>query len=195
MPRRIGNACCASGTILRGNVGRRDPETMIVDSTLLSVLYPRQVKHSASGFEGAEWARWGSFAVYGVKLHLLCSTNRVPISYELTSANLEEGDLARRLFGDLAYRSDVLGGRLVESGILLASEGCSQPLLASTRRVGVLTGELAEGARARLLRATDIRSPLRRSTRAPRLWHWRSHTRAWRETLPDQRADCDSETG
>lgn len=118
-----------------------DPETMIVDSTLLSVLHPRQVGQSASGFEGAAWTRWGSFAVYGVKLHLLCSTNRVPISYELTSANvadvllveellseanLDERGVARRLFGDLAYRSDALGRRLVESGVLLATEGASR---------------------------------------------------------------------
>lgn len=30
-----------------------EPETLIVDSTLLSVLHPRQVKQSAAGFEGA----------------------------------------------------------------------------------------------------------------------------------------------
>ena len=63
-----------------------DPETLVVDSTLLAVLHPRQVAQSA-GFDGAGWARWGSFAVYGVKLHLLCATNRVPLSYELTAAN------------------------------------------------------------------------------------------------------------
>ena len=94
-----------------------DPETLIVDSTLLSVLHPRQVKQSG-GFEGAAWVRWGSFSVYGVKLHLLCATNRVPLSYELTAANvaeirlieellteadLGEDHLARRLLGDLAY--------------------------------------------------------------------------------------------
>lgn len=56
-----------------------DPETLIVDSTLLSVLHPRQVGQSA-GFEGAAWVRWGTFSVYGVKLHLICATNRVPIS-------------------------------------------------------------------------------------------------------------------
>ena len=94
-----------------------DPETLVVDSTLLSVLHPRQLKQSAE-FEGAAWAVWGSFAVYGVKLHLLCATNRVPVSYEMTSANVadvllvrellagagfpEEGAVARRLFGDLA---------------------------------------------------------------------------------------------
>src|SRR5215203_6506232 len=42
-----------------------EPETLIVDSTLLSVLHPRQVSQSA-GFEGAAWVRWGSFSVYGV---------------------------------------------------------------------------------------------------------------------------------
>src|ERR687890_362473 len=95
-----------------------EPETLIVDSTLLAVLHPRQLAQSA-GFEGAGWVRWGSFAVYGVKPHMLCATNRVPISYELTAANvadallvrelveaagLGEGELARRLLGDLAYR-------------------------------------------------------------------------------------------
>ncbi len=114
-----------------------DPETMIADSTLLSVLHPRQVKQSAAGFEGTAWARWGSFAVYGVKLHLLCSTNRVPLSYELTPASvadvllvrellegagLEEEGVARRLFGDLAYRSGTLKEELAEAGVVLAAE-------------------------------------------------------------------------
>jgi len=117
-----------------------DPETLIVDSTLLSVLHPRQVGQSAAGFEGAAWARWGSFAVYGVKLHLLCATNRVPVSYELTPANaaevrlvgelLAEADLlflsgngvARRLLGDLAYRGEELGEALAAVGVLLATE-------------------------------------------------------------------------
>jgi hypothetical protein len=72
-----------------------------------------------------------------VKLHLLCATNRVPISYELTPANVadislteelineaafgEEG-VARRLLGDLAYRSEELRKVLAEVGILLATE-------------------------------------------------------------------------
>ena len=46
-----------------------DPETLLVDSTLLAVMHPRQVGQSA-GFYGAAWVRWGSFSVYGVKLHL-----------------------------------------------------------------------------------------------------------------------------
>jgi hypothetical protein len=40
-----------------------DPETLLVDSTLLSVLHPRQVSQG-SGFSGAAWVRWGSFSVY-----------------------------------------------------------------------------------------------------------------------------------
>lgn len=112
-----------------------DPETLIVDSTLLSVLHPRQVSQSA-GFEGAAWVRWGSFALHGVKLHLICATNRVPVSYELTPANTPEvllteelldgadlaGETARRLFADLAYRSEGLGKALAERGVLLATE-------------------------------------------------------------------------
>ncbi len=72
-----------------------EPETLIVDSTLLSVLHPRQVSQSA-GLEGAAWVRWGSFSVYGVKLHLLCATNRVPVSYELTAANVAEVSLTAK---------------------------------------------------------------------------------------------------
>jgi hypothetical protein len=117
-----------------------EPETLIVDSTLLEVLHPRQASQSA-GFEGAGWVRWGSFAVYGVKLHLLCSTNRIPLSYELRAANvadallvrelveaagLGEDDLARRLLGDLAYRGGGLAAQLAQSGILLATEKAEQ---------------------------------------------------------------------
>jgi Transposase DDE domain len=120
-------------TLLAELVG--DPETLIVDSTLLPVLHPRQVRQSA-GFYGAAWVRWGSFCIYGVKLHLLCATNRVPISYELTPANVAEvgltaellaeanlgGELARRVFGDLAYRSESLEDSLAEAGVLLVTE-------------------------------------------------------------------------
>jgi hypothetical protein len=116
-----------------------DPETLIVDSSLLSVLHPRQVGQSA-GFDGAAWVRWGSFSVYGIKLHLLCATNRVPLSYELTAANvaearltrelLEEANLgeglARRLFGDLAYCSGKLEEELLEAGVLLVTERSQQ---------------------------------------------------------------------
>jgi hypothetical protein len=67
----------------------------------------------------------------------LCATNRVPLSYELTSANvadvllvrellseagLEEDGLARMLFGDLAYRGGTLREELAGCGVLLAIE-------------------------------------------------------------------------
>jgi hypothetical protein len=120
-----------------------DPETLLVDSTLLPVLHPRQVPQS-SGFPGGAWVRWGSFSVYGVKLHMLCATNGVPISYELTPANFADVSLteeliagaklgygmARRLLGDLAYRSGQLREILAEMGILLSTER-------SQRRPGV----------------------------------------------------------
>jgi hypothetical protein len=120
-----------------------DPETLLVDSTLLEVLHPRQVPQS-SGFPGGAWVRWGSFSVYGVKLHVLCATNGVPISYELTPANVADVSLteelivgaklgygmARRLLGDLAYRSGQLREILAEMGILLSTER-------SQRRPGV----------------------------------------------------------
>ncbi len=121
-----------------------DPETLIVDSTLLEVLHPRQVSQSA-GFDGAAWVRWGTFSVYGVKLHMLCATNRVPISYELTAANtaevhltkelLEEAKLgeevARKLLADLAYRSEDLEEELAGLGMVLVTGE------ASGRRPGV----------------------------------------------------------
>ena len=120
-----------------------DPETLLIDSTLLAVLHPRQVPQS-SGFPGGAWVRWGSFSVYGVKLHLICATNGVPISYELTPANVADVSLteeliagaklgygmARRLLGDLAYRSGELREVLAEMGILLSTER-------SQRRAGV----------------------------------------------------------
>lgn len=119
--------------ILPGLVG--EPETLLIDSTLLEILHPRQVRQSA-GFAGAAWVRWGTFSVYGVKLHLICATNGVPLSYELTPANIADISLteellaeaalgeavARKLLGDLAYRSEELREALAEVGILLATE-------------------------------------------------------------------------
>jgi hypothetical protein len=116
-----------------------EPETLIVDSTLLSVMHPRQIGQSA-GFEGAAWVRWGSFSVYGVKLHLICATNRVPLCYELTATNVAEVRLteellaeaglgeavARRLLGDLAYRSEALEEALADCGVLLVTERSRQ---------------------------------------------------------------------
>jgi hypothetical protein len=84
--------------------------------------------------------RWGSFCVYGVKLHLLCATNRVPVCYELTPANVADlslteellveanldEDLVRKLFGDLAYTSEDLEQELAELGISLVTERAKQ---------------------------------------------------------------------
>jgi hypothetical protein len=78
--------------------------------------------------------------VYGVKLHLVCATNRVPLSYELTAANVAEVKLteellaeanpgngvARRLLGDLAYRSEALEETLADSGVVLVTERSRQ---------------------------------------------------------------------
>jgi DDE family transposase len=116
-----------------------EPETLVVDSTLLEVLHPRQVGQSAGWGEsstGAAWVRWGSFSVYGAKLHLICSTNRVPLSYELTPASaadvllveelLDEAHLGsekvRKLCGDLAYRSEVLKEVLAHRSVVLVTE-------------------------------------------------------------------------
>lgn len=128
-------------TILPELVG--DPETLLVDSTLIAVLHPRQVKQSAgwgSPSSGAAWVRWGSFSVYGVKLHLLCASNGVPVSYELTAANVAEVRLVeellaearlgegvvRELLGDLAYRSEALAEGLARRGVVLVTEKADQ---------------------------------------------------------------------
>ena len=127
-------------TILPELVG--EPETLLVllaDSTLIEVLHPRQVPQSA-GVEGSAWVRWGSFSLYGVKLHLICATNRVPISYEITAANVADvslteelveearltDEVARRLFADLAYNSRALRHRLAEDAIALVTERADQ---------------------------------------------------------------------
>ena len=49
---------------------------------------------------GAAWVRWGSFSVYGVKLHLLLAANGVPISYELTPANVADVCLTEELLDE-----------------------------------------------------------------------------------------------
>jgi hypothetical protein len=162
-----------------------DPETVLVDSTLLSVLHPRQVSQG-SGFSGAAWVRWGSFSVYGVKLHLICATNGIPLSYELTSANVADvslaeellteaalGDgVARRLLGDLAYNSKELKKALGEVGILLATErserraGVRQRVeiaLSSLKRVFGLGETLAStlvGLATRILRPRSALTPM-----------------------------------
>src|SRR3954471_16069943 len=83
-----------------------NPETLLVDSTLLSVLHPRQISQG-SGFSGAAWVRWGSFSVYGVKLHLICATNGVPLSYDLTPANIADVSLTEELLAKAALGDGV----------------------------------------------------------------------------------------
>jgi hypothetical protein len=80
-----------------------------------------------------------------VKLHLLCASNRVPLTYELTTNArenvadlsptaefladvrfLREEEVTCRLFGDLAYQSGQVEEELAESGILLVSERAKQ---------------------------------------------------------------------
>ncbi len=101
-----------------------------------------------------------------MKLHLLCATNRIPLSYELTAANVADislseelineaalGDgVARRLLADLAYRSEELRKALAEVGILLATERaerrrgvrqCIEIALSSLKRVFGLGETLA----------------------------------------------------
>jgi hypothetical protein len=77
-------------------------------------------------------------------LHLLCSTNRIPLSYELTSANVAdvslireligeaglEDSVGRKLLGHLPYRGEELKEELkeelVELGISLVSESAQR---------------------------------------------------------------------
>ncbi len=70
----------------------------------------------------------------------MCASNRVPVSYELTGANVAEvrlaeelieganlgGGVARRLLGDLAYSSAALEEALAGSGISLVTERSRQ---------------------------------------------------------------------
>jgi hypothetical protein len=57
--------------------------------------------------------RWGSFfSVYGLKLHLICATNRVPISYELTPANVAEVGLVEEVLAEADLGEEVAGGLL-----------------------------------------------------------------------------------
>jgi hypothetical protein len=104
-----------------------------------------------AGFSEQPRLVWGGVGEMGflqrlrsVKLHLICATNGVPLSYELTPANVADVSLteelidqaalgervARKLLGDLAYRSKELREALGEVGILLST----QP---SERRRGV----------------------------------------------------------
>ena len=70
---------------------------------------------------------------------MLCATNRVPISYELTTANTAEvrlakellgeaelgEEVARKLLADLAYRGEDLEEELAGLGIALVTSEAS----------------------------------------------------------------------
>jgi hypothetical protein len=55
-----------------------------------------------------------------VKLHLLCSTNRVPLSYELTPANVADISLTEELINEAALGEGV-ARRLLETWPTAAS--------------------------------------------------------------------------
>jgi hypothetical protein len=73
-------------------------------------------------------------------VHFVCATNGVPLSYELTPANVADvslteellaeaalrGGVARRLLGNLAYRSAGLKEALAKVDILLVTEPSDQ---------------------------------------------------------------------
>jgi Transposase DDE domain len=81
-----------------------EPETLIVETLpCFSVLHPRQRFLKARVLRVLLGLRWGSFSVYGVKLHLLCSTNRVPLSYELTPANVADLSLSEELLAEAKF--------------------------------------------------------------------------------------------
>ncbi|CAA9446977.1 MAG: hypothetical protein AVDCRST_MAG28-966 [uncultured Rubrobacteraceae bacterium] len=56
--------------------------------------------------------RWGSFSVYGVRLHLVCATNRVPVCYELTAANVADVRLMGKLLAKAGLPSEDLARKL-----------------------------------------------------------------------------------
>jgi len=94
-----------------------------------------------------------------VKLHLLCVTNRVPLSYELTAANvaevslteellaeaeLENGVVAHKLLGDLAYRSEELKEELARCGIVLATERAEDRCPGARQQIEICFSSLNE---------------------------------------------------
>ena len=133
-----------------------DPETLLVDSTLLSVMHPRQVAQG-SGLGGAAWVRWGTFSVYGVKLRLLCVTNRVPLRYAHGTflpdfqGGIETDDGAEVLFDYRSYgRAYPVGRRRIVASATHLSEDERYRWLNNSLSVGVgeaLAGRCRHGAR------------------------------------------------
>jgi hypothetical protein len=114
-----------------------DPETLLVDSTLLSVLHPllRSLRARASpvrrGYVGVRSAstfceaaphlrhQWGPSLL---RTHPLQNVADVCLTEELIDEAALGDGVARRLLGDLAYRSEGLKEPLAEIGILLVTE-------------------------------------------------------------------------
>ena len=80
---------------------------MIVDCTLLEVLHPRQVPKVG----GIRWSFLGEVGhlqrLRGQAAPALCATNRVPISYELTAANVAEVRLRKELLEEAQLGEEV----------------------------------------------------------------------------------------
>jgi hypothetical protein len=142
-----------------------DPETLLIDSTLLAALHPRQVAQSV-GLPGGGMGEVGFLqrlrgkvaplvchqrGAHLLRAHPLQNVAEVRLTEELLAeANLGD-DLARRLFGDLAYRSEALGHALAECGISVVTERADQHgqrqrieiALSSLKRAFGLDGTLA----------------------------------------------------
>ena len=120
---------------LRELVG--DPETLIVDSTLLSVI-ATQASRGLQRFRGSFLGEVehllgvrGKAAPHLLdqpRAHLLRAHRRqrrgraIGARAALARAGLEEDAIARRLFADLAYRSARLKEELAEAGVVLQTE-------------------------------------------------------------------------
>jgi hypothetical protein len=78
-----------------------------VERNTSEVFLPGQAQMVHAGVKGlVTRSGWDSFCVYGVKLHPFCATNRVPISYELTPANVAEVGLVQELLAEANLRDE-----------------------------------------------------------------------------------------
>ncbi len=71
------------------------------------MLHPRQQVEQSAGFDGAAWVRWGSFSVYGVSCTFVHRQRGVPVSYELTPANVAEMRLTEELLAEASLGEEV----------------------------------------------------------------------------------------
>jgi hypothetical protein len=72
--RRFWNPCGETSSPRWSAIRRRCSSTLLCFRCCTPAQGPQ-----GSGFSGAAWVRWGSFSVYGVKLHLICATNGVSL--------------------------------------------------------------------------------------------------------------------